>query len=250
MPTEHQINELLPAYALGTLDNTELEQVMAHLADCASCQDELAGYEVLVTELATALPQVAPPPQLKERLMRVVEDKRMGETAVSSPPASLSHRLQTWLQSFQNSPALRPAFAFAIILLIFSNLFLLRQLNQLQSTPAPIHKGLVALPLVATDANLPASGFFLASADGLSGAIIVDDLPQLDEDHAYQFWLIVGDKTVSGALFTVDELGYGGKWIGVPKSLHEYTHFAITIELAGGSDQPTGEIVLSGEVAQ
>jgi len=248
MPTEHQINELLPAYALGTLDNTELERVVAHLANCASCREELAGYEALVGELATALPMVAPPLPLKDRLMQEV----VGETAVSpkqtrttSPKITFVQRLQDWLYPVQNSRAFRPALLLIIAVLIFSNLFLV---NQLQA-PSP-RKGMVSLSLTATDDDSPASGFFLASADGLSGAIIADDLPQLDEDHAYQFWLMVGDEMVSGALFTVDELGYGGKWIGVPKSLYQYTHFAITIEPAGGSDHPTGEIVLSGKFEQ
>ncbi len=253
MPTEHRIDELLPAYALGTLDNEELEQVVAHLADCSSCREELVGYEALVTELGMALPQVDPPPQLKERLLRSMVEDKVKETAVSHEhielvaPSKITpiQRLRNWFHPFQNSRVLRPALVIVVILLIFSNLFLV---NQLQAPST--RKGMVSLPLTATDDDSPASGFFLASADGLSGAIIADDLPQLDEDHAYQFWLIVGDETVSGALFTVDELGYGGKWIGVPKSLFQYTHFAITVEPAAGSEQPTGEVVLSGEFEQ
>jgi anti-sigma-K factor RskA len=74
----------------------------------------------------------------------------------------------------------------------------------------------------------------------------VDGLPSLDEEHEYQLWLIRDGERTSGAIFSTDENSYGGTRIRAPLSLLEYSSVGITIEPAGGSQQPTGERVLGG----
>jgi anti-sigma-K factor RskA len=87
-----------------------------------------------------------------------------------------------------------------------------------------------------------ADGYLIISADGLNGAIVLDQLPQL-ETQEYQLWLVKDGQRTSGALLSVDELGYGGSGVDAPEQLFNYTWAEVTIETAGGSPQPTGDVI-------
>jgi anti-sigma-K factor RskA len=106
---------------------------------------------------------------------------------------------------------------------------------------------LLAIPLAGDAIVEGASGMLIISRDGQNGALVVDSLPTLDADQAYQLWLIKDDHRASGAIFTVDEAGYGGTRVEAPELLFEYSAAGVTIEPAGGSSGPTGERVLFGE---
>jgi anti-sigma-K factor RskA len=105
-----------------------------------------------------------------------------------------------------------------------------------------------AVPLSPPDAASQATGFVLISADGEDGALVVDGLPLLDESQQYQLWLIRDGQRTSGAVFSTDEKQYGGTRIRAPRPLTDYSAVGITIEPAGGSEQPTGAQVLAGSL--
>ena len=130
-----------------------------------------------------------------------------------------------------------------ILLLAASNLILWQRVNQLELNPGP--GSMQAIPLVNTGIYPDATGFLIISADGLSGALIVDELPQLGEDKTYQLWLLRDGESASGALFSVDELGYGGTRVRAPESLFNYASAIITIEPVDGSHYPTTDQLLT-----
>ncbi len=59
---KHEIAELLPFYANGTLDGTERARVEAELATCASCSEELHELRALAATLRDRAELVPPPP--------------------------------------------------------------------------------------------------------------------------------------------------------------------------------------------
>jgi hypothetical protein len=130
-----------------------------------------------------------------------------------------------------------------ILLLLASNLFLWRRVNQLEASIGPGR--MQAIPLVNTGVYPEATGFLIVSADGLSGAVVVDELPQLGEDKTYQLWLMRAGESASGATFSVDELGYGGARVRAPESLFNYSSAIITIEPVDGSPYPTSDRLLT-----
>jgi anti-sigma-K factor RskA len=233
---ETHVSDLLPAYALGSLDADEASHIEAHLLSCWICRNESNAFQTVAEQLSLAAPAASPSPDLKDRLLQRVQTTRPRQPI----PAQAARR--SWLER------LLPVWGLAslglIIALAAFNLSLWQRLNQLEFVTAP--GGMRAIPLSGTDEASGATGFVLVGADGRNGALVVDGLPPLDENRQYQLWLIRDGERTSGAVFSTDEESYGGMRIKAPGSLLEYSAVDVTIEPAGGSLQPTGEVVLGG----
>ena len=242
MKPENHVTDQLAAYALSLLDATEAAQVEAHLATCASCQQELYAYREVTGLLALAAPTVTPPPALKQQLLQEIEDDL--ETAASTRPTPSSTEPQTsWWETlrnwFQKRPLWQPALVLVLLVLVISN-FQLRQ--RLEDANRPANFGTVTL--TATEEGASASGVLIISADGEHGTLVVQELPQLPETEGYQLWLVKDGQRISGPVFNVAEDGYRAVWVQSPDPLGSYETFGITIEPAEGSPGPTGEKVL------
>ena len=178
MLNEHHILDMLPAYALGSLEADEARQVDDHLAGCYSCRQELAAYQQVADGLLVAVPEAMPSAALKSRLMQRVqrpEPKRTPPPVAVRPPRRLSF-----------------AGAFAALVLIVvlaaSNLFLWQRLNHPEYMTGPL--GMKAVALQNTEAAPDGSAYAIVSGDGKNGVIVVDHLPPLDAEHEYQVWLV------------------------------------------------------------
>lgn len=233
---ETHVSDLLPAFALGSLDADEADQVEEHLASCLICRAESQAFQDVAAGLSFAAPAAAPSPKLREQLMQRVQVGRTHRPVPAEAPQ------RPWLERFL--PLWGLASLALIIALAAFTLSLWQRLNQLEFITAP--GGMRAIPLQATDQAPGATGFVLVGADGRNGAVVVDGLPPLGEDQQYQVWLIRNGERTSGAVFSTDEESYGGMRIKVAGSLLEYSDVGITIEPAGGSPQPTGARVLGG----
>lgn len=69
------IHELVSAYCLGVLDETERTAFENHLRDCSPCQVEMRAWNDMVGEIGACVAELAPaepPPDLKDRLMAKV----------------------------------------------------------------------------------------------------------------------------------------------------------------------------------
>lgn len=70
------IHELVAAYALDALDDSERRDFEEHLATCEQCRDELEGLRDAAAALAYIPEGPAPPPALRDRVLkRVYEDR-------------------------------------------------------------------------------------------------------------------------------------------------------------------------------
>ena len=67
---EHGVD--VGAYALGALDEHEVEPFRAHLETCAECREELAQLQGVTDSLAIAVPHAQPSADLRGRLMATV----------------------------------------------------------------------------------------------------------------------------------------------------------------------------------
>ena len=240
MAVEEHVLDLLPAYALDCLDETETIQVAEHLAGCAECRAELLAYQATADQLVLAAPMVDPPPALRSRLLERIQPST---TSLPQPQSS-------WWSSFshifrQTAPVWGGVGLLLILFLAASNFWLWQQVNQIRTdTTSPTLMRTVTL--TGTAAAPEASGLVAISLDGEHGSLVVDRLPPLGESEQYQLWLIQDGHRDSGGVFSVGEEGYGSLWVSSPQPLGDYSALGITIEPAGGSPGPTGPKVMGG----
>ena len=93
-----------------------------------------------------------------------------------------------------------------------------------------------------------ARGMIIVSEAGTRALLLVVDLPPLPADRVYQVWLIKQGRMYSAGWFTVDSTGYGQTVIIPVAPLGVFEAAGITIEPAGGSNDPTGMSVLRGDL--
>ncbi len=78
-----QLLQLCEAYALGALDENDRQQLESHLhSSCDECAAKLSEFKRVVTALGLSTEPVAPPPQLKNKILAQV---MQGSSAVESP---------------------------------------------------------------------------------------------------------------------------------------------------------------------
>ncbi len=234
---EHSLlRENIPAYALGALDAEDVNALEAHLRTCESCRTELAEYRAISDSLLTAVPQ-------------------------RQPSAALRKRLQSQLPSAQRKAA-RPRFSWsfgqlamgaALVVLLFMNLFSFLQMRQIRLQQAGLLQQLKTNQFALSMLAYPSTQAFPISAENLSGSVLLDrarntvalvmwHLPDLGEEQTYQIWLIEPDgHRVSAGLFRPQvDAAYTTQPVYAKQDISSFTGVGVTIEPAGGSDQPTG----------
>jgi anti-sigma-K factor RskA len=260
------IEDLLPFYALGALTEAERQQVESYLVSHPEAQARLEEMK----QTAAALPYDAAPGQpssdVKRRLMdRVNADARQRFPAPQARPSALSRLISLFLPRAGNWIP----HAVAVLSLIFAfvvgawALSLRDQYASLQAEVASLRQELqiqrevianIASPnsrafeINGTEHQPQAHGQLIADAQSGSAVLLVSGLQPLEPGRTYQFWLIRGEVPVAAGLFKVDETGQAV--LQVPESVTpgSYNAMGVSIEPEIGSIQPTGDIVMLGEV--
>lgn len=75
MTGHEEWEELAAAHALGALEPEDEQRFEAHLPTCPICPQVIADTEAVMADLAATTEQVAPPPELKSRLMAAVREE-------------------------------------------------------------------------------------------------------------------------------------------------------------------------------
>jgi anti-sigma-K factor RskA len=236
---EHSLlRENIPAYALGTLDAMDKAALEAHLQTCEACRTELAEYQSVSENLLAAIPP-------------------------RQPSAALRERLQSRLPSAQKRPRPRFAWSFsqfamgaALAVLLLMSVFSFVQMRAIQNQQASLQQQLkqsqFALSMLAypdtqavpipgeSGSNL--SGSVLLDRDRNTIALVMWRLPELSQDKTYQIWLIEPDgHRVSAGLFRPQpDASYTTQPVFAKPGISNFVGVGVTVEPAGGSDQPTG----------
>src|SRR5207247_1706615 len=78
------VGQQIPDYVLGTLSETETAVIRRHLRGCASCRQDATELDQGVALFAGAAHVADPPPELKARVLAVLEEE-WAEPATSTP---------------------------------------------------------------------------------------------------------------------------------------------------------------------
>src|SRR4051794_34823488 len=232
--TDHDaMRDAAGAWVLGALDEDEAFGFQAHLEVCASCREEVSRLRVAADALPLAAPPVPPPPELKSRLMAIVE----AEAAAGAPEPE-----RTPLRERARALFSQPAFAAAAAAL----LLVVGGVAGFAARGGGGEPGSRVVPLTADSAALRgARADLVQTSRGYE--VRVSGMPAPPGGRVYQVWLQrAGGAPSPDAVFTVDRAGRGS--VAVLGTTADADTVLVTDEPLGGSTVPSRQPVLRGRL--
>ncbi|HET6672347.1 MAG TPA: anti-sigma factor [Agromyces sp.] len=270
----------LAAYALDAVDPAERDAVERALAESARLRDETDAYAVTAAQLAELTPPVAPPADLRARLMasidttpQVTPDAATSSAATSTsdvpearetpeaargaatsdardgaaPPDAPGERGPAHAQArrrwFQRPGALVAVAAAAVILLVGAVVGI--------GWPGPNGWGaqlqmtaIAEAPDAQTTTHEAEGGgevTLVSSASKGQSVVVAEGLPDLGDDQTYELWYIDDAGAESAGTFNASG---GETWRILDGSFTPGVAVGVTVEPAGGSPQPTTEPIV------
>lgn len=233
------IHTLAGAYALDALPEEERLVFEEHLEVCQGCRQEVAELEATASQLgiATAL---TPPTRLKEQVLAEIRTTRQVR-----PPTVFQPQIATWRRFLV---PLAAALAVVVLGLGLALAQLNQQVTSFQADAEQTRQLLTApdLRVIPLDAPTGVSASFAYSSQLERGLFVAEGLAGITEDQAYELWLISGDQAVPAGLLRPGDNGDASHLVS--GDLGRSDSFGVTIEPAGGSETPTGDILIFGEL--
>ena len=214
MNCQDSVQELLEAYALGTLDAAEKARVERHLQTCNDCQRLVHEYVEIASKLPQALATATKlplPPEIKTRLLQTLPTGRASARA-SSIPFRWRPRLVSWglavLLAFSiawgfqlnvalaQERALRSEFAN----LVDQQEIVLEVIDSSKTTKA-------FLRATASDSN--SYGKLFTRSDMPDVVAMAGRLPGMPAGMGYHLWVTKDGKTYLAGVMKVNDKGFG-----------------------------------------
>jgi hypothetical protein len=239
-PQDCAMRDTASAYLLRALPDDELYTFEVHLAGCPLCRRDIDELSSAVDMLGTAVPMVAAPPELGERIKGIVRAEAVLLSAAGSE-ADRAPRLAPRAKARSSRwSGLRPRIAVAGVLLVGVVCGLVIGSSLLGSTTpgTRVISANVLQPNVAHDARAT------LRITGNSGTLSLSNFPSPPAGRVYEVWLQgAGRPRPTDALFSVNSNGSGT--VAVPGSLRGVREILVTAEPLGGSPAPTRSPILS-----
>lgn len=108
--------------------------------------------------------------------------------------------------------------------------------------------GVATRTLVAARSDLPAEGEMYMYPGHREAVVIFRGLPRLDPGQVYQFWLANDNGEIAAGMVTVDNTGLARLVVMAPREVNAFTEVMLTVEPAGGSAEPSEQVVLEGSL--
>jgi anti-sigma-K factor RskA len=224
---EH-VDELIAGHALRALSSEDEERVVVHLAECERCRRKLRETESVAATLAYSVPQVAPPPDLRSRVLAIAEpvvaapaaEAPAAEAPAAAGPARPPPPRRGWWPRF--SLVAVPAMAVALIALLAWNVSLR---SDLSTNRTDLANGAAVM--------LRGVGNVVARPDG--NATLFAHLRPAPAGKTYEAWVIRGSVALPAGVFQ----GGGTVELKLTEAAMPGDKIAVTIEPAGGSEKPT-----------
>jgi anti-sigma-K factor RskA len=219
------------AYVLGAMAQDEREEFEGHLATCPTCREEVDELRPAAQALPMASPPMLPPTSLKDRIMAEVEREAallaQAGPAADRPAAAAAPPRRRWFRS----PGLWRLAPVAAALLIVGVL-----------VGSQLGGG-------TKDVNFDRAGATL-KVDGDNATLVADNLPAPPDGRVYEVWVLPkGAKTPqpTDALFV--PRSDGSAEAAIPGDASDISAVMVTDEPPGGSDKPTGDLLMQASVS-
>jgi len=248
-----RFEDLKDAYVLDALPEEERRSFEEFLAAHPVRQAEIDELGAIAGLLAFAPEEQEPAPELRDRIMETVE-------AEAAPRRERRGSVFARLVGFIGARGLAfGAVALLLIGLLSWNLLLQGQVDDLQGQVQSSQGQVEDLQAQVRDAEaqqtqtVQLSGTWanqgadaeVASISDNTIVLVADNLPSVPEGQTCQIWVIKGDAPEPSGLFQP-----GGTETAAPITtpIKKGDTIAVTVEPAGGSEQPTSDPVLSAEL--
>jgi anti-sigma-K factor RskA len=248
-----EIDELAGAYALDALEPAELEIVEAHLRTCPELHPAVWEARETAAALAVLSPPARPPEGLRQRVVAAVaaDGAAAGDAVPAAPDEPESEPAPVIRMPRPGVGVIPLALAASFALLAIGlGAWALSLRNDVRYERAQSEGGravLSALTAPGAAVQLSPAGalppaLLVQPSDG-GAAMLVISWPKAAQGRVYQAWAIPqGQKPVSAGIF--DGSGGEAEVVTLTRAIGARESFAVTLEPAGGSDQPTTQPVL------
>ena len=257
-------------YALGTLRETQLGNMTAHISMCNECRAALGKIQVELASFAAIQPQTEIPTGAKERFMARLgtvahEDSKFTQMRNGSRLFIATRAVHSWLQTPVPLRILSGALAAALMFVAYDDLSHIHQirellpamnrfekqnaeLTELRSFLQGTHTQKVTLREKPVLTRTP-EGHTIYSANEGKLVFTASNMPAPPSGKTYELWILpaTGSKPIPAGTFSPDVQGNAAVIFppipqGVPAS-----GFGVTVENAEGAETPTMPIILSGQ---
>lgn len=253
------IHALSGAYAMDALDDLERAQFKRHLAQCPECAAEVESLQEATAMLAETT-AVAPPPELRARLLAEIKTVRPLPPLSAGQPAADATRApdqQSAPESDQQAdltptshrtgrPWLRGLVAAAaVVALLGAGGAVWQPWNNDSTSQNQISAAdrVLAAPDATTHTRRIAGGgeVTLVASKSLNKFVVTTkDLPALTDDQVYEMWLQDAERgMVPAGLMSASDAT-----VVLDGNVANAVGAGITVEPAGGSSVPTSDPVV------
>lgn len=275
---DEQLHLLTGAYALNALDDDERDAFEQHALGAVDTREEVRGLSETAAMLAYGTPAVAPPPELKSKVMASIRNTRqlpvdavvtdLDSKRFESGGSRTGRRARVSGMGrgsagarARSTTAVRWLSAAAGVLLVTTAALggwavgisndqerTEQRLQALAEQQTQVMSVLTAPDAKVIPGRMPdgAAVTIALSAQADKGAVITHDLPQLEQDRTYELWLISDEGAQPAGLIQADAAGQTS--MSLLEGVSGATHLGITVEPAGGSPQPTTDPIMLQEL--
>lgn len=241
-----RFEELKDAYVLGALPEEEHAEFERYLAAHPGRQAEVDELGAFANLLAFSPQQQEPPPELRRKVMEVVE-------AEATPRRVRRRPMFAAFREYLNGRNLALGAAAMLVIGLLSWNVLLQ--DQVQDLTGQVEEAQSERPerQVQESRTIPLEGAWaqqgasaeVTSIDENRVILVAENMPSVPENRTCQIWVIHDDVPTPSGLFDPDG---NMTATAVTTSIEKADAIAVTVEPAGGSEKPTSDPVLLTEL--
>lgn len=237
---DEQLRDDAAAWVLGSLDDAEAAVFERLLETSPEARTEVDELREAADVLPYAVGSISPPPELRDRIMSIVESEAevLHAVGASADRPAGRRRATGWRAWLRPVPIAATACALVLAGLVAG---LLIGGGESASTRT------VAAQVTGTEAQ---GADARLEIEGDRAELVVDGMDAPGAGHVYQVWYLHDGATEpvpAGALFDVDHAGHGAA--ALPGGVDGVKTVMVSVEPAGGSEKPTTQPVIAANLS-